>query len=49
MRTVECRNAYIGTPQSNVSASLHEDLLRSPGKITEAPARWCLHSDDVSL
>lgn len=36
MRTVECRHAYIGPSQSNVSASLREDLLRSPPKIIEA-------------
>ena len=49
MRTVECRNAYIGTSQSNVSASLHEDLLRSTPKIIKPAERACLHSDDVSL
>lgn len=36
MRTVECRHAYIGPPQSNVSASLREDLLRSSPKIIGA-------------
>lgn len=49
MRTVECRNAYIGTAQSNVSASLREDLLRWTPKIIRAAAGRCLHSDDVSL
>lgn len=37
MRTVECRNAYIGTSDSNVSASLREDLLRVPLKIVPYP------------
>lgn len=48
MRTVECRNAYIPPPQSNVLASLHEDLLRVAHKIIRAVGEGCLHSDDVS-
>lgn len=49
MRTVECRNAYITASQSNVSASLRDDLLRSAPKIIRAAGGPCLHSDDVSL
>ncbi|CAK7281244.1 conserved hypothetical protein [Streptomyces misionensis JCM 4497] len=49
MRIVECRNTYIDVSQSNVSATLRGDLLRSPFKIIARVPPGCLHSDDVSL
>lgn len=49
MRTLVCRNAYIDTTESNVSASLRGDPLRIRRKITKVRPDGCPHSDDVSL
>lgn len=40
MRTPQCRNAYIGAPQSNGSASDAEDPLRSAVKIHSHGSEW---------